>query len=114
MLNLRAQMILKFWLWATNQILHFIFEARISGMHKFMIGSLLFTDGAFFYLESLHATVYIRELRRVIELIICVFNIVMRFCGDQLSLQNLALVYHRLVVVFQLAKIQFRDIDRPH
>jgi hypothetical protein len=83
-------------------------------MHIFMITSVLFSDGALLNLESLHAAVNVRELRRVIELIICVLRIVMRFSGDQLSLQNLALVYQRLIIVFQFAEVQLRDIDCSH
>ena len=83
-------------------------------MHNFMIASVLFPDGALLNLESLHAAVDVRKLRRVIELIICVLRIVMRFSGDQLSLQNLALVYQRLIIVFQFAEVQLRDIDCSH
>ena len=83
-------------------------------MHIFMIAIVLFPDGALLNLESLHATVDVRKLRRVIELIICVLRIVMRFGRDQLSLQNFTLVYQWLIIVFQFAEVQLRDIDCSH
>ncbi len=79
MLALRAGMIYKLRLLAAYQTLHFILQTGIRWMHHhIMISAILLADRALLNLEALHASVDIRELRGVIELIVCVLKIVVR------------------------------------
>ena len=77
-------MIYKLRVMGTYQTLHFIFQTGIRWMHHhFMISAQLLADRALLNLEALHASVDIRELRGVIELIVfCVFEIVVRLARN--------------------------------